>query len=125
MQKLADTLPSPDDSAKTPALLRDGSVGGFEVGEPSDHDAVRRFFRELSPESRRRRFFSIAEPSDALVTRLCDSSNLASAATLLALRTVDGEVKPIAVASYVGVGSGSAEAAFAVDDRFQGKGIGT
>jgi acetyl coenzyme A synthetase (ADP forming)-like protein len=125
MQKVADTLPSSDDVATTRAVLRDGSVALLKVAEPSDHDAVQRFFHELSPESRRRRFFSLAEPSDALVTRLCDSRNLASAATLLALRAVDGELKPIAVASYISLGGGAAEAAFAVDDRFQGKGIGT
>ena len=125
MQKLAGSLPSSDDAASMRAVLRDGSVALIKVAEPSDHEAVQRFFHELSPESRRRRFFTMAEPSEELIRRLCDSSAPATTVTLLALRAVDGGVKPIAVASYFGLGNGSAEAAFAVDDRFHGKGLGT
>lgn len=124
MQRLAATLPTSDEKTLR-AVLRDGSTATLKIADSSDHDAVQRFFRDLSPESRRRRFFSIAEPSDALVTRLCDSSNPASALSLLALRAVDGTVRPIAVGSYLSLGNNAAEAAFAVDDRFQGKGIGT
>src|SRR5262249_29408075 len=40
-------------------------------------------------------------------------------------RHVDGRLKVIAAGSYVAVRSGTAETAFAVDDRFQGKGLGT
>jgi hypothetical protein len=42
-----------------------------------------------------------------------------------ALRSIDGEVKPIAIASYIATSVESAEVAFAVDDHFQGKGLGT
>ena len=38
---------------------------------------------------------------------------------------MDGEIRIIAVASYFGLTDTAAEVAFAVDDRFQGKGIGT
>src|SRR5262249_3961346 len=70
-------------------------------------------------------FFSIAEPPESLIDRLCDSSDPTRSYTLLAMRTVDGELRPIAIGSYFGEGGASAEAAFAVDDRFQGKGLGT
>ena len=106
-------------------MLRDGSVVTIRTTDPADHDALRRFFHELSPESRRLRFFSLAEPSDSLIDRLCDSRDPRRALTLLAIRSVDGEPRPIAVGSYIGEGDGSAEAAFAVDDRFHGKGLGT
>ena len=124
MERLSATLPSSDEVTMR-AVLRDGSVAALKVAEPSDHDAVQRFFHELSPESRRRRFFTLAEPADELVGRLCDSSDPTRAVTLLAMRTVDGVTKPIGVGSYFATGSGSAEAAFAVDDQFHGKGIGT
>jgi acetyl coenzyme A synthetase (ADP forming)-like protein len=124
MERLSATLPSSDETTMR-AVLRDGSVAVLKVADPSDHDAVQRFFHELSPESRRRRFFTLAEPADELVGRLCDSSNPRRAMTLLAIRTVDGVTKPIAMGSYFATGGGSAEAAFAVDDQFHGKGIGT
>ena len=57
MKRLADTLPTIDDATMR-AVLRDGSVATLKVAEPSDHEAVQRFFHELSPESRRLRFFS-------------------------------------------------------------------
>ncbi len=124
MQRLTPSLPSLDDAALR-ALLRDGSAVTLKVAEPADHDAVRRFFHELSPESRRRRFFAIAEPSDALIARLCDASRPANAMTLLCLRQVGTEVRPIAIGSYIGEGGHAEEVAFAVADAFQGKGLGT
>jgi len=44
--------------------VRDGTVATLRVNTPADHDALRRFFHELSPESRRRRFFTLADPAD-------------------------------------------------------------
>ncbi|HZT75900.1 MAG TPA: GNAT family N-acetyltransferase [Vicinamibacterales bacterium] len=124
MQRLTPPLPSLDDAALR-AVLRDGSVVTLKIAEPADHEAVRRFFHDLSPESRRRRFFAIAEPSEALIARICDSSRPADALTLLCLRQIEGEVRPIAIGSYIGEGNGAAEAAFAVADAFQGRGLGT
>jgi acetate---CoA ligase (ADP-forming) len=124
MQRATPTLPSADDAALR-AVLRDGSAVSLKIATAADHDAVRRFFHELSPESRRRRFFAIAEPSDALIARLCDASDPAQTVTLLAMRHTGDEVRPIAVGSYIAVGSGAAEVAFAVSDAFQGKGLGT
>ena len=37
------------------------------------------FFHELSPESRRKRFFTAGEPADALVNRLCDRRTTSAA----------------------------------------------
>jgi acetate---CoA ligase (ADP-forming) len=124
MNEAPPPLPSADDVANR-AVLRDGSVVSVRPTAAADRDALRRFFHDLSAESRRRRFFSIAEPTDDLIDRLSDSHDPRQALTLLAIRAVDGEPRPIAVGSYFGEGGGSAEAAFAVDDRFQGKGLGT
>ena len=124
MNEAIPLLPSADDLANR-AVLRDGSVVTIRATEPADHDALRRFFHDLSIESRRRRFFSLAEPADSLIDRLCDSHDPGRALTLLAIRSVDGEPRPIAVGSYFAESATAAEAAFAVDDRFQGKGLGT
>src|SRR6476659_2314258 len=113
MPRAAPTLPSTDDASMR-AVLRDGSVADLRVAVPADHDAVRRFFQDLSAESRRRRFFSIAEPPDPLVARLCDSSDPHSCVSLLATRTIDGELRPVAVASYIATMAATAEVAFAV-----------
>src|SRR5262245_58168179 len=89
-------LPAGDDAAER-VLLRDGSVATLRPSRNEDVTALRRFFRDLSPESRRRRFFTLAEPTDALLDKLADSSDPSQALTLLALRTVDGESRPVAV----------------------------
>src|SRR5262249_51736609 len=107
------------------AVLRDGSVAAIRPAGPADHDAVRRFFHDLSPESRRLRFFPGSEPADALVTRLCDDSDPSRGLSLIASRSIDGDARPVALGSYLLTAPGIAEAAFAVDDRFRGRGLGT
>ena len=124
MQPSQPTLPAGDDPAMR-AVLRDGSVADVRIAVPADHDAVRRFFHDLSPESRRRRFFTLAEPPEPIVTSLCDASDPRRCVSLLAMRAIDGELRPIAVGSYIATGPAVAEVAFAVADAFQGKGLGT
>ena len=124
MPAISPPLPSADDTAAR-AILRDGSVIGLRLTQPSDHVALTRFFREMSPESRRMRFFGLAEPPDDLIAHFCDSSDLSRSATLLAFRLADGDPGPIAVGSYFSTSATTAEVAFAVDDHFHGKGLGT
>jgi len=124
MQIVTPALPSEDDSASR-AVLRDGTVATLRLAHTGDREVLRRFFHDLSPESRRRRFLGFGEPADALLDRLSDSSDLSRAATLLVLRVRDGESRPIAIGSYIGIDATAAEAAFAVDDAFQGRGLGT
>jgi RimJ/RimL family protein N-acetyltransferase len=107
------------------AVLRDGTLATLRLTRPEDHDGVRRFFHELSPESRRLRFFSLSDPAETFIEAFCDSSNPARQATIVAFRHGDGEPRPIAVGSYLDVGSGAAEAAFAVGDADRAKGLGT
>src|SRR5262249_27643081 len=117
--------PPPIDQQPSRAVLRDGTVVTIRPTTRDDAAALGRFFHELSSESRRRRFFSLAEPDAALLERFSDSSDPRRQTTLLALRLVDGDLQPIAVGSYIDLGKGVAEAAFAVADAFQGKGLGT
>src|SRR5262247_2863623 len=106
-------------------VLRDGSVATVRPATLRDRDAVRRFYRDQSPESRRRRFMMSGEPPRSTIDRLCDSSDPTSTMTLVALRQLPDGVHVIAVCSYVAVNSTTAEVAFAVDDNFHGRGIAT
>src|SRR6266508_4454440 len=117
--------PTYQDSAESGRLiLRDGSTAFIRLSEPSDKEQLREFFHQLSPESRKRRFFSSAEPAEALLARQCDSSNPQSQLTLIVSRIVGGESKLIATGSYAARDPATAEVAFAVDDEFQGMGLG-
>ena len=107
------------------AVLRDGSIVQLRLAVPGDHDALTRFFHRLSLESLRRRFFGAAEPSTTLLDTFCTSAQPAQAATVLALRPIEGVERPIAVASYFRIDGAAAEVAFAVDDQFHGQGVGT
>jgi acetyl coenzyme A synthetase (ADP forming)-like protein len=60
-----------------------------------------------------------------LLDRFCDSSDPARALTLVAYRGLPAAPRLIAAASYFAVTATEAEAAFAVDDHFRGKGLGT
>ena len=117
--------PTFQDSAESGRLiLRDGSTAFIRLSEPADLGALRDFFFQLSPESRKRRFFSSAKPSEELLSRQCDSSDPRSRLTLIVSRIVEGTSRIIATGSYVRRDEATAEVAFAVDDEFQGKGLG-
>ncbi len=117
--------PTYQDSAESGRLiLRDGSTAFIRLSEPADLDALREFFYQLSPESRKRRFFSSAKPSEDLLARQCDSSDPRSRLTLIVSRILEGTSRIIATGSYAARDDTTAEVAFAVDDEFQGKGLG-
>jgi acetyl coenzyme A synthetase (ADP forming)-like protein len=120
-------IPPPyQDSAEAGRLiLRDGSTAQVRLSRPEDREALQTFFGRLSADSRRKRFFSAAPPRPELVATLCDNSDPCAALTLVALRTVDQENRIIATGSYLAKEPRTAEVAFAVDDSFHGKGLGT
>ena len=120
-------VPPPyQDSAEAGRLiLRDGSTAQVRPARPADREAMQAFFERLSPDSRRKRFFSAAAPRPELITTLCDSSDPFAALTLLVLRKLGKETRIIATGSYLAKDSRTAEVAFAVDDAFHGKGLGT
>ncbi len=123
MYLIPPPAPAVDDVHGRRIVLRDGSVASVRPADRNDRDAMRQFFHDLSPESRRRRFFSAGEPPESLIDRLCDSADPSKALTLVAYRHVSGDVRLIAVGSYIALTHAVAEVAFAVDDRFQGKGL--
>jgi acetyl coenzyme A synthetase (ADP forming)-like protein len=120
-------IPAPyQDSAEAGRLLlRDGSTATIRVATTEDEKALADFFHRLSPESRRQRFFSFSEPAPDLLRSFCDSSHPEKQLTLVIRRVADGEDSIVAAGSYMGTSEKAAEVSFAVDDRFQGKGIGT
>ena len=106
-------------------VLRDGSTAGIRPAVPSDRATMERFFSELSPESRRLRFLAASRPSADLLDRLCDNSNPRQAVTLVVCRQGEDGPRFVGVGSYFAGSDDNAEAAFAVDDRFHGRGIAT
>src|SRR3954468_23127425 len=141
MRSVTAALPAVDQIDSPRLILRDGTVASVRVASSADRDAIRGFFHDLSPESRRKRFFTPAMPADALVSRFADSSNPSSALTLIVDRFHPAaarqavaiapaapqgeEVRPVAIASYFAANRRAAEVAFAVADDFQGKGLAT
>jgi acetyl coenzyme A synthetase (ADP forming)-like protein len=117
--------PAADDVETARLILRDGTLATVRSSNTTDREAIRQFFHRLSPESQRYRFFSAGCPSDALLERFLDSSEPRRQLTLIALRRVDEADRVIAVASYFALAGGTAEIAFAVDDRFHRKGLST
>ncbi len=148
-------LPTPyQDSAEAGRLiLRDGTTAHVRVARGEDKGKLFAFFQGLTPEARWRRFFSVGVPSRDFIGTLCDPSKPSEVLTLIVTRYWKGEDKVIATASYQAVHQktataevqhaqspsspapvvrtsdaatgGAAEVAFAVDENFQGKGLGS
>ncbi|MGH7255636.1 MAG: GNAT family N-acetyltransferase, partial [Nitrospirales bacterium] len=106
-------------------LLRDGSTALIRPASPEDEQALAEFFGRLSPESRRRRFHSFGLPPEDLVRTLCSYTDPAAGLTLLVIRTVNERPRILGVGTYQAREQGTAETSLAVDDAFQGKGLGT
>ena len=62
------------DSSDSRVILRDGTAATVRTTVPSDLPALRRFFHELSAESHWRRFFTLADPQDALLESFCEAT---------------------------------------------------
>src|SRR5438034_10376820 len=125
MRSVVSVLPVVDEVDNPRLVMRDGSVASVRMATSADREAVRRFFRELSPESRRRRFFTAGEPPDDVLDRMCEGTNPSRTISLIVQRHVADDVRPIAIASCLATKDKVAEVAFAVNDHFQGKGLGT
>lgn len=106
-------------------ILRDGTTAAIRPTRTEDQRAVAAFFDRLSPDSRRRRFFSLAPPGPELSEKLCDSADPGNRLTLAVFRNLAGANCIIAAGSYLARDERSAEVAVAVADDFQGRGLGT
>ena len=106
-------------------ILRDGTTAAIRVAHPNDELPMAQFFASLSTESRRRRFFSLAVPSDKLISCFCDASDPRKQLTLIVTQWVGSVETIIAVGSYVARDETAAEIGLTVADACQGKGIGS
>jgi acetyl coenzyme A synthetase (ADP forming)-like protein len=106
-------------------ILRDGSTASIRVSQANDKTLMKEFFSSLSAEAKHHRFFAVTVPNDELIQSFCDSSNPRVRLTLIVTRLAGGATRIIAAGTYAARDQTSAEVAMAVDDAFQGKGIGT
>jgi acetyl coenzyme A synthetase (ADP forming)-like protein len=125
MRQVTPPLPAGDLVDSRRMVLRDGSVATVRPSTAADLEDIRRFFGDLSPQSRRNRFFTASLPSDAVLGRMADSTDPERSLTLIVQRLQSDDLLPIAVASYMAVTPKVAEVAFAVGDPFQGRGLST
>ncbi|MDW4911188.1 GNAT family N-acetyltransferase, partial [Streptomyces sp. ADMS] len=109
------------------ALLADGTTVCIRPVRPGDHDQLRGFYEEMSPENLRLRFFAASRRSAALAAdRACTPAGPGYRALLA---EVDGRV--IGIAEYgtgketEGGGTNSAEISIAVADGLHHRGVGT
>ena len=103
------------------ALLADGTTVEIRPARPGDFDAVKAMHEAMSPDNTYMRFFNISRlAGETEAGRICQQPALGQVA-LLALAGAE----MVGVASYVPLGAGKAEVAFAVADHMHHKGIAT
>jgi acetyl coenzyme A synthetase (ADP forming)-like protein len=106
-------------------ILRDGSTLRFRPPRPSDEQALVDFFQDLSERSLYLRFHGYPTLGPPLLAQLLEPDWVERGA-LLGTFAEDGSERVVAVGNYVRLRDPSiAEAAFAVADAYQRRGIGT
>lgn len=105
--------------------LGDGRVVTIRPIRPDDEIREHEFLDHLSPESRYQRFFGLmGHPDPALTDRLAKADFDQSLALVATSTGPEGE-RQVGIASYAILpGARSAEFAIAVDDAWQGTGLG-
>jgi RimJ/RimL family protein N-acetyltransferase len=121
-----EVTPEKVDPEPAEAILSDGTRVQFRPIQPNDKEALQRGLRQLSPESRYRRFFApIDHLSDAQLEYFTEVDQVDHVAWVAALPDRPGH--PLAgVARYIRLEKDpdAAEAAVTVVDAEQGKGLG-
>ncbi len=108
-------------------VLKDGTRIEIRPIFPSDRDELRREFARSSTRTRFLRFFTITpELSDATLDYLTKVDQQEHVALVATMESPDlKSERGIAVARFIAVGDGAAEAAITVTDDMQRKGLGT
>ncbi len=102
-------------------VLRDGATARLRQASIDDRDQLREFYEHLSPQSRYFRFFGKPRVGN-IVEDVMHALASRDAVTLVA----EGDHRIVAIAQYFPTRlAGRAEAAFAIADAHQGRGIGT
>jgi len=120
-------IPTPTQEAEEAGrlTLRDGTTAHLRPVRPDDAPALARFYAELSPEARYRRFLTASPPGPDHIARMASATDPRSEFTLVVTRLGEGEPRIVATGTYLARQPGVAEVAFAVADDFRGKGLGT
>lgn len=105
-------------------VLRDGSTIKVRPLEPDDEQRLLDFFRSLSEESRWLRFFSVVK-DQLLAAEAHREATVDHVRTFGLIALTGGEERVVGHALYAAIGPDRADAAFAVADDFQGRGLGT
>ena len=107
-------------------ILRDGTTLRLRPPTAADSNAVVEFFERLSPESVHRRFHGVPRITPKLVAPFLEPDWQETGALVGTMAEADANERIVALASYVRLRHAStAEAAFAVADELQGRGVGT
>lgn len=106
-------------------ILRDGSTATVQLARPQDRKLLAAFFKTLSKHSLQRRFFSATVPAAKLIESFCDDTDPRQRLCLIVTRATPAGPRVIACANYSAHDNITAEIAMAVEDDFQGKGIGS
>lgn len=117
-----------DDPLQGQVLLKDGTAATIHIATRDEKPALARFWAHLSGESRAQRFLAVVSPRYATAATLPPEEVDPTQSLTLVVSHGTGEDRV-----YLGVGSyvvteddpTVAEVALAVDDDWQGKGIGT
>ncbi|HSF22673.1 MAG TPA: GNAT family N-acetyltransferase [Blastocatellia bacterium] len=105
-------------------VLRDGSTVRVRPLEPDDEQRLLDFFRSLSEESRWLRFFSFIKDK-LLAAEAHREATVDYVRSFGLIALTGGEERVIGHALYSAIGDDRADAAFAVADDYQGRGLGT
>lgn len=107
-------------------LLKDGQGIFLKPAVEKDIPAVSSFMKRLSRESLRMRYMaSISEVSQGHIDELC-SGDFKQRGCLLAITGEKKGARVVGLGNYIAIGNGhTAEVAFLIEDKYQGKGIST
>ena len=114
-------MPSPVFPPACDVVLRDGSTVAFRTSRDEDVALVRRFFENLSAQSRYQRFLGLPRLDQSRIRQLI--AETADSCVLLAW--CGGQIVGVAGFYRDPAVADRAEVAFAIADAFQGRGVGT
>jgi len=108
-------------------VLRDGTPVRIRPIAPEDKDRLAEGMRNLSPQSRYRRFFSSIETLDPALLRHLTEIDYVDHFAWLALSGAGEHASPLGVGRYIRLPEqpDAAEIAITVGDEYQGRGLGT
>ena len=103
-------------------VLRDGSTLRLRPVRPEDRDGLLALYDRLSPESRRFRFLATVAANEAEVERLLRADHDSD---FVLVAEAGGRISGVALYLRDPRSPDRAEAAFAIADALQGRGVGT